>query len=120
MIYELKLDEIFVHRVLQGLIDYTAFHFSFEEDLLERSGYDGFAMHKEKHNKLVQQVMAFKQQFEAEGVAILDDLMVFLTKWLNKHIKVFDKEYGKFLLEKEENELPDLGDSFDDDTVELF
>ncbi len=120
MIYELKLDEIFVHRVLQGLIDYTAFHFSFEEDLLERSGYDGFVMHKEKHNKLVQQVMAFKQQFEAEGVAILDDLMVFLTKWLNKHIKVFDKEYGKFLLEKEENELPDLGDSFDDDTVELF
>jgi len=120
MIYELKLDEVFVQRVLQSLIDYTLFHFTFEEELLERSGYKDFVAHKEKHNKLVQQVMAFKQRFEVEGIVIINDLMTFLQHWLNKHIKVFDKEYGDFLLKKESNLVSASGDNDSDQNVELF
>jgi len=120
MVCELKLDKIFVQRVLQGLIDYTSFHFAFEEELLERRGYKNFVAHKEMHKKLVQQVLEFQQLFETEGFVIIDDLMVFLTKWLNKHIKVFDKEFGEFFVEKERNTSSTCGNSIDSESVELF
>lgn len=82
-----------IKRVVQGLIDYTANHFTYEETLFEQVNYSQYKQHKEKHEELVKQVLDFQQRVE-RGEAIGDELMSFLKKWLTHHIMREDKAYA--------------------------
>ncbi len=117
---KLKDNMFFVQRVLQGLIDYTVSHFSYEEGLLERNEYEDLVRHKEKHKKLIAQVLAFQPRLESEGEAVLEELLNFLNDWLAKHIKGSDKEYGRVLLEKEAKRPTDDVAPVDEGELELF
>lgn len=81
-----------IKRVVQGLIDYTANHFKYEEILFEQFGYHQDRQHVAAHNKLVEQVLAFQGRVEA-GEDIGDELMNFLKAWLGQHIQKEDKAY---------------------------
>ncbi len=85
-----------LRRTLEGLIDYTETHFTYEEYLLESNGYPEFAPHKAKHVKLLSQVGDFVQRID-RGEDIAAELLEFLTDWLSKHIQGTDKKYGPFL-----------------------
>ncbi len=87
-------------RILQGLVDYTAFHFSYEEAMLERQGYEALERHKAKHRKLIAQVLDFQARLENNEEHIVVDLLGFLNDWLAKHIKGADKKYGEVLAAK--------------------
>jgi hemerythrin-like metal-binding protein len=85
-----------LRRVLEGLVDYTLHHFSYEEYLLEKNEYPDFEEHKLKHKKLIAQVTDFVNRIDrGEDVAI--ELLEFLTAWLGKHIKGTDMQYSSFL-----------------------
>ncbi|QYJ79457.1 bacteriohemerythrin [Shewanella acanthi] len=86
-----------IKRIVQGLVDYTANHFSYEEELFARFGYPQTAEHKEKHTKLVDQVLDFQRRV-AKGEDVADELMAFLKSWLVNHIQKSDREYTQFLL----------------------
>lgn len=81
-----------IKRVVQGLIDYTANHFKYEEVLFEQIGYSQTKEHVEKHNHLVAQVLDFQKRVE-RGDDIGDELMGFLKNWLSQHIMREDKAY---------------------------
>jgi hemerythrin-like metal-binding protein len=87
-------------EILTGLAEYTQYHFSHEESLLETYGYPDKTEHIKIHTKLVNQVMEFKTQFEEGKAALTMDLMKFLTDWLKDHIMKTDKKYSAFLKEK--------------------
>lgn len=87
-------------KVLQRLIDYTKSHFAAEEVILERNGYPDLAAHRAAHKALVNQVLKFKEDFEAGTGGIAVEIMQFLQKWLREHIQNTDKKYGKYLNEK--------------------
>ncbi|KLN63855.1 bacteriohemerythrin [Vibrio sp. VPAP30] len=81
-----------IKRVVQGLIDYTANHFAYEEILFEQIDYAQTKDHIEKHQHLVKQVLEFQSRVE-RGEEIGDELMEFLKNWLRQHIMGEDKAY---------------------------
>ncbi|MDC5720113.1 bacteriohemerythrin [Vibrio europaeus] len=81
-----------IKRVVQGLIDYTANHFAYEEILFEQIEYAQTQDHIAKHQHLVKQVLEFQSRVE-RGEDIGDELMDFLKNWLRQHIMGEDKAY---------------------------
>ncbi|QSX32039.1 bacteriohemerythrin [Shewanella avicenniae] len=81
-----------IKRVVQGLIDYTANHFKYEETLFELFDYRHQQEHSNIHRRLVGQVLDFQRRVEA-GENIGDELMSFLKSWLINHIQKEDRAY---------------------------
>ncbi len=86
-----------LNAILLNLIDYTATHFKSEEELFDKYNFPETAEHKEEHEKFVQQVLSFKEDFDASRVFITLEVMDFLKNWLLNHILGSDKGYGPFL-----------------------
>jgi methyl-accepting chemotaxis protein len=87
-------------KILDGLVDYTVFHFSHEEGLMRKAEYDGIPEHLEKHKKLVAQVQDFHHKFTIGAIDIDQNLMKFLKDWLSNHIMGTDKFYGSVMNQK--------------------
>jgi hemerythrin len=80
-------------RVVEELVAYTRFHFRFEEELMERSGYEGVEAHKQVHRAMVGQVEKFRIEAGRTGASVSVQLMSFLKNWLSKHILETDMRY---------------------------
>jgi hemerythrin len=87
-------------KILNGLISYTATHFTTEEKYFAKFGYPDTVNHKKEHAAFVKKVNDFKEGFETGKVSLTIEVMNFLSEWLFKHIKVTDKNYSKFFNEK--------------------
>ena len=79
--------------ILEALAEYTVRHFKEEEQLMAKAGFAELAGHKRLHEKLVGQVMDFKNQFESGSATVTMDVMNFLSDWLVNHIKGVDRQY---------------------------
>lgn len=90
-----------VGPVLKGLIDYTATHFKYEEDLFARTGYADTAAHKKEHADLVRRVLEVQKTYNEKGPSVLTiQVMNFLKDWLTSHIQGSDQKYRPHLLAK--------------------
>lgn len=83
--------------VFSDLVDYTATHFTYEEELFRRHDYGEIDGHRALHRVLTDKVLAYKAEFDAGRISISIDLLKFLEDWLVEHIKKTDKRYGAFL-----------------------
>ena len=88
-----RAGKIVIGPILDALAEYTARHFKAEEQLMAKSGYAELEGHKRLHEKLVGQVLDFKNQFESGSATVTLDLMTFLSGWLVNHIKGVDRKY---------------------------
>ena len=82
-----------VTQVLEGLVDYTATHFQFEEDLMEKSGYYLSDAHKRVHRSFIAIINRYIERHHA-GEDITRKLMSDLQVWLVSHIKKDDLDYA--------------------------
>jgi hemerythrin len=87
-------------KILNGLISYTASHFSEEERIMSQHSFPGLALHKAEHDKLVKHVLELQEKFKAGKAILTSDVMNFLKDWLVKHIQGDDKKYGEYLSAK--------------------
>lgn len=78
---------------LKEVVDYTVYHFSYEENLLERAGYDMLPLHKRVHELFVRRVSQFQQR-HAAGENVLQELHAMLARWLVHHIQNDDRGYA--------------------------
>ena len=83
-----------IGSILNRLIEYTASHFSAEEEFFRRSGYPEEAQHKTHHVKLVEQVIDLQKKFQSGEALLTQSVIEFLQDWLINHIKGVDKKYG--------------------------
>lgn len=80
--------------VLATLVDYTEYHFSREEKLMELSGYGGLGLHKVIHASLANQVRIIDQEFRDDpGKVDARGVRDFLNNWLLEHISGHDFDY---------------------------
>lgn len=86
-----------VGSVLDGLIDYTATHFKYEEDIFDKIGYAETVQHKKEHQALVARVLEVQKKYR-EGEVLTQDVMAFLKNWLEHHILGTDKRYVQSML----------------------
>lgn len=84
-------------RVLNDLVNYTRFHFSHEEKVMERAGYADLANHKRVHRAMVEQVEQLRKEVESSRAGFSIKLMGFLKKWLTDHIMGTDQKYAPSL-----------------------
>jgi hemerythrin len=89
-----------MESILKELENYTVEHFGYEENLLEQNKYPGFLNHHKEHEKFVDKVVAFGNDFRENRAALTTEIMDFLKNWLVGHIKGIDKKYGPFLNER--------------------
>jgi hemerythrin len=87
-------------EILSELVNYTSFHFAFEEKLLEKYVYPETIAHKRQHSDLVGQVLAYKESYESGKTVLSIEIMNFLKDWLTTHITGTDKKYSTFLNSK--------------------
>nr|HML61896.1 bacteriohemerythrin [Solidesulfovibrio sp.] len=89
-----------VESILCELEEYAVEHFGFEEKLMEKYKYPGYLNHRKEHEKFVDQVIAFGNDFRANRAALTTEVMNFLKNWLVGHIKGTDKKYSSFFNER--------------------
>ncbi len=78
---------------LDELVRYTALHFKDEERLMEKGDYVDLDDHRKLHEKLVAQVLEFKERFRVGDATVTMELMTFLSDWLLNHIQKVDRKY---------------------------
>lgn len=83
--------------IFNELVSYTKYHFKSEEDLMLDKNYPDYSAHRLEHQKLTNQVIKLKQDFDAGKTVISIDLLNFLKDWLKKHILDTDKKYVPFV-----------------------
>lgn len=96
------LEQNKVMKTLEFMIDYTDFHFSAEEKVMQENGYPGLEEQKQQHEIFKSTLNNIVEDYKEEGTtkAIAKQINVFLVNWLIKHIKGSDAKLGNFLIEK--------------------
>jgi hemerythrin len=86
-------------HVLDELIDYTAAHFKYEENLFATTNYPAKETHKSEHDNLTKQVLDVQAKYKAGvGASLSLEVMTFLKNWLTNHIMGTDKRYSEHML----------------------
>ncbi len=88
--------------VLDLLVDlrrYTEKHFADEEILMKAFDYPHLAAHERAHRRFVERVRAAADDYTA-GKEVGMELLRFLSDWLQRHIKVEDRQYAVYLERK--------------------
>lgn len=86
--------------ILEGLVDYTKVHFTYEEDLMKKHNYPGLAHQLNAHKNFVQKVSDFEEKHKQGKFMLSIEVMNYLKEWLQKHILVTDKKYTSYFNEK--------------------
>jgi hemerythrin len=87
-----------IDKVLTSVIDYTVYHFAYEEKLLREAGYQEEPAHKAEHQRLTEQAKALSQKLQSGGTDVTMATLKFLGDWLARHILVSDKGFARYLL----------------------
>ena len=89
-------DKEVLAEILQGLVDYTKYHFSTEEKYMSSFKYPDYHSHKAEHGEFIEKVLEFCKDFSEDKIGLSILIMPFLTDWLSNHILVNDKKYGSY------------------------
>ena len=78
-----------VSHILESAIDYTLYHFAFEEAVMESNGYHLLDAHKRVHDQFSRELRDLKEQHIAGRMAP-EQLRAALSRWLFDHISTAD------------------------------
>ncbi|MGP1414825.1 MAG: bacteriohemerythrin [Treponema sp.] len=86
-------------KILGDLVDYTKYHFSYEEKLLEKVGYKDIVEHKKKHVAFVDKISTALESYKSGKLIMTIDICNFLQDWLIHHIQGTDQKYSQLLVD---------------------
>lgn len=89
---DLKKNFLNVH---QELVDYTVYHFSFEEEMMGKYNYPDLDSHKNAHRIFTEKIAKYEIQSTNEFVHFCFELF----DWLVDHIYFVDRKYAKYFKE---------------------
>ena len=84
-------------EVLQAMLDYSRYHFKFEEEYLHSIAYTDIVKHARRHKDFDTLIY---QSYRAvcDGEAVLNtELLSMIKSWLLNHILVEDRKYSQFI-----------------------
>lgn len=87
----------YLAAVLDELINCTVWHFSHEERLMLKYGYEELDEHRSMHQELIKSAKALQQEVAQENKAIADEDVEYMERWLTEHILTDDMRLGGFL-----------------------
>ena len=91
-------DPEYIAAVLEELINCTIWHFSHEERLMVKYGYDDLEEHRAEHRDLIEGARELQQNYVQKGQLDAKDLE-YLERWLTEHILTTDMRLGTWLID---------------------
>jgi hemerythrin len=79
-------------RIVSELLDYAAYHFSTEADLMRRYNYPSQGSHQEQHDYFSRHIEELQSRLHAREALYNLQIVIFLKEWLMKHILMTDRE----------------------------
>ena len=92
-------------EAMSRVVEYVRFHFTAEQDLLQRVKYPDYAEHKGEHDKLIMQVIDFTKENSENKRFVPNNFVRFLKEWIVGHIGHNDKMYGFYIAEQKKKGL---------------
>ena len=86
-----------VGEQLDDLITYVVGHFAHEEKEMQAKSFDGYARHKDEHEKLIAVCADLQTKFHAGDAEVTEEVGQMVKGWLNSHIPTFDMAYASAL-----------------------
>jgi hemerythrin len=80
-------------KLLDGLLEYTDFHFTTEENYMQKFNFEGFESHKNEHAAFIEKVQDVKKRYDEGKMVVSPEVTNYIKDWLVKHIKGTDQEY---------------------------
>ncbi len=87
----------YIQALMDELINCTIWHFSHEERLMLKHGYEGLAEHRKEHRELIDSIKALQRRSLQESKPFSSKDIKFLEQWLTGHILGADMELGEYL-----------------------
>lgn len=95
---ESQNDRPLVAMIIDELVSYAAFHFEYEEKLLEECGYPDLVAHRMVHKGFVNWVVKVREEFIYHRRTHFGErILNYLRDWLRDHILGEDMRYRPFL-----------------------
>lgn len=89
-------DEIM--QIFDELRDYTVYHFNYEEELMQKHGYEQFEKHKFEHDFFIKKMNRLeKSDIDEEQNKTLLNIISFVADWISGHILQSDTDYKDFM-----------------------
>lgn len=80
--------------MLDGLKEYTRYHFDYEEEIMERLGFDGLDEHKKQHSDFIDRLENIDfDSVDEDQATFAKDLLRVVSVWIFKHIVGTDAKY---------------------------
>lgn len=80
--------------ILNALADYTVYHFEYEEQEMQKAGFEGLDIHVEQHEAFVDKVNEFiATDIDEDHLIMIEEVVSFLLGWVSEHILVTDALY---------------------------
>jgi len=88
-----------VLKTLKELLEHTIIHFSKEEEMMEKTSFPAYPVHKSEHDRHINELHSIINYFEKnqDTQAILAYLEGNLKGWLLEHIKTMDTMTALYL-----------------------
>ncbi len=90
-------DRKVIGRHIDHILSLTLSHFEFEEELMEQASYPFLKVHKRLHDHFMQRFIAYTHRFDS-GEDVTEELVPFLSSWLQNHFRQEDKDYSPQIL----------------------
>ena len=95
---EARADRPVVAMIIDELVAYASFHFSFEEQLMADAAYPVLDQHHRVHQGFSQWILQVREEFfHGKRLQVGERILHFLRDWLRKHILDEDQRYRPYL-----------------------
>ena len=92
-------------EAMSGMVEYVRFHFSAENELLERIKYPDYHDHKKQHETLVRNILEAAKSYDEGNKFIPNNFVRSLRDWVFGHIAISDKNYSAYVSEQKKKGL---------------
>jgi len=79
--------------IYKDLMDYSEYHFGFEEKYLTDFKYEDIKKHKFLHDEFLTTLKGYYNEHKNGKVDVAYQLMMYLKSWVKNHIQIHDKSY---------------------------
>ncbi|NLM12155.1 MAG: hemerythrin family protein [Epulopiscium sp.] len=87
--------------IVDELLDYTSYHFDYEEKLFEKYHYSKLLNHCNEHNFYIDKIARISgDKVDADQQKAILNILDFLSEWISNHILISDRQYANEFREK--------------------
>jgi hemerythrin-like metal-binding protein len=92
--------DMIIREVLDDLLDYSRYHFSLEEELFEKYGYEKLETHVREHEHFTKKVDSLMVGAEMNKECVPYETLDYLRDWFANHILKEDAVYSRFFQQR--------------------